>query len=103
MTSIQDMPPAPPASAAVVDPVKPAVQEKKAPSSSRIKKAAVKEAQPQPAPKQWTYKPQTQPAPQPQQKQAQQKGGISGFLDRALGPEKPVTPPPQTGDAKYGM
>jgi len=73
---------------------------KKAPSS-RTKKPVGKEAQPQAAPKQaWTYKPQAQPAPQPQQKQATQKGGIAGFLDRTLGPEKDVTPPPPVSDAR---
>jgi len=71
-------------------------------SSSRTKRPAVKEAQP--APKQtWTYNPvPAQPAPKPAPA-PKQKAGIAGWLDKTLGPEVPVTPPVQAGDAKNGM
>lgn len=71
----------------------PPVQEKKT-----VKKVPKVQA-PAPTPK-WTYRPDPQPGKPAPAPQASKKSGIAGWLDKALGPEKPVTPPPAVNDAR---
>lgn len=51
----------------------------------------------------WKYRVES-PAPAPKQapppRAQAQKSGIAGWLDKTLGPEVPVTPPPAAGDAR---
>ncbi len=100
-TSITDMPPAKTIEASA--PEKPAeanpapVQEKK--TAKKTPKASAPKPAPAPERKAWTYRPDPVPAkPAPAPKT--QKAGIAGWLDKALGPEKPVTPPASVNDAR---
>ena len=66
-----------------------------------VKKAPVPQASPAPAPTpKWTYRPDPQPGKPAPAPQASKKSGIAGWLDKTLGPEKPVTPPPSVSDAR---
>ncbi len=75
----------------------PPVQEKKT-----VKKVPKVPAAPAPAPTpKWTYRPDPQPSrPAPAPKPQAQRNGIGAWLDKTLGPERPVTPPPSVSDAR---
>ncbi len=64
-----------------------------------VKKVPKASPAPAPAPerKAWTYRPDPQPKPAP--KPQAQRNGIGAWLDRTLGPEKPVTQP--SNDPRY--
>jgi len=68
---------------------------KKAPKASVPK---VQTPAPAPTPKAWTYRPDPVP-PKPAPKPQAQRNGIGAWLDRTLGPEKPVTQP--SNDPRY--
>lgn len=73
-----------------------------APKKKVVRKAPAKTQAPAPAPapsSKWTYRPDPQPA-KPAPAPVQKKAGIGAWLDRTLGPEKPVTPPPEVNDSR---
>lgn len=76
------------------------VKQAPAPVQKKTVKKVPKVQAPAPAPapsSKWTYRPDPQPKPAP--KPQAPKAGIAGWLDKALGPEKPVTQP--SNDPRY--
>lgn len=78
---------------AEVKPTPPVHQEKE----KKTAKASTPKTPAAPAPKAWTYRPD--PQPKPASKPQAQRNGIGVWLDRTLGPEKPVTQP--SNDPRY--